>query len=41
MIDVDIYYDKVVVLGTTIKRPSCISVSQWYRLWERMRWKMK
>lgn len=41
MIDVDVYHDHVVILGVIIKRPSSISVSQWYKVWDRMRWKVK
>lgn len=41
MIDIDISHDHVIVLGVRINRPSGISVSQWYKVWERLRWKVK
>ena len=33
-ITIEVRYDRVTILGTTIMRPVAMSVSQWLKFWE-------
>jgi hypothetical protein len=39
-IDIDVLWDRVVILGQTILRPSSISPGQWFEFWDayKRRW---
>jgi hypothetical protein len=36
-LEVDVYYDHVMIFGQRVNRPSRISVSQWFEIWETKR----